>query len=125
MPSRSHLRNAAIRRSSLCSGDNRSNVDLALVPGGKRFLNHILKGIIAGHCDLDILLDPLFLHYPRPHEDRIWYPGLGQSTDPNSLIDALEIADRNEPWRNQFRNSPDPHPAMAISRLHGKFLPAP
>ena len=91
----------------------------------KTFLNHILKGIIAGYCDLDILLDPFFLHYPRPHEDRVWYPGLGQLTDPNSLIDALEIADRDEPWRNQFRNSSVPHPAVSIARLHGKFLPAP
>ena len=60
----------------------------------KNFLKRILGGMIAGHCDLDILLDPFFLHYPRPHEERVWYPGLGHSNDPADLLEALDMADK-------------------------------
>ena len=33
----------------------------------KAFLKFLLSGMVAGYCDLDILLDPFFLHYPRLH----------------------------------------------------------
>ena len=65
----------------------------------------ILSGMIASHCDLDILLDPFFLHYPRIHKERVWYPGLGHSDDSTDLLEALDTADREDPWRNQFRNA--------------------
>ena len=45
-------------------------------PRWKRVLQLILQGMIDGLCDLDILLDPIFLHFPRPNEARVWYPGL-------------------------------------------------
>ena len=45
----------------------------------KNVLKMILRGMISGHCDLDILLDPFFLHYPRPHEERVWSLGLEHS----------------------------------------------
>uniref|UniRef100_A0AAV1U2A4 Uncharacterized protein n=1 Tax=Peronospora matthiolae TaxID=2874970 RepID=A0AAV1U2A4_9STRA len=41
----------------------------------KNFLKMILSGMIAGHCDLDILLDPFFLHYPRPHKSEFGIQG--------------------------------------------------
>jgi hypothetical protein len=31
----------------------------------KTLLKHFLAGMVAGHCDLDLLLDPFFLHFPR------------------------------------------------------------
>uniref|UniRef100_A0AAV1TU08 Uncharacterized protein n=1 Tax=Peronospora matthiolae TaxID=2874970 RepID=A0AAV1TU08_9STRA len=91
----------------------------------KNFLKMILSGMIAGHCDLDILLDPFFLHYPRPHEDRVWYPGLGHSNDPADLLGALDMADQENPWRNQFRNAYWDHPGLQVPRLQDKFKPAP
>ena len=66
--------------------------------------------MVECHCDLDILLYPFFLHYPRMHEERVWYPGLGHNADPADLLPALDIADCEDPWRNQFRNSLGDHP---------------
>ena len=80
--------------------------------------------MIEGHCDLDIFLDPFFLHCPRMHEERVLYPGLGRNTDPADLLEALEIADREDPWRIQFRNAPGDHPGSQIPRLQNKFKPA-
>ena len=90
----------------------------------KSFLKTILAGMMAGHCDLDIMVDPFFLHFPRPREARVWYPGLGRTADPANMIEALEIADREEPWRLQFRHMIQDHPGMSIPRIRGKFLPA-
>ena len=58
--------------------------------------------MIDGHCDLDILLDPFILHSPRIHVERIWYPGLGHNADPDDLVEALDMANQKDPWRNQF-----------------------
>ena len=88
----------------------------------KTFLKTILAGMIDGYCDLDIMLDPFFLHFPRPHESRIWYPGLGRTTDHADLIEALEIADREEPWRLQFRHTIRHHPGIFIPRIRNKFV---
>ena len=60
----------------------------------KSSLETILSGMVAGHCDLDILLDPFFIHYPRPHEERVWYPGFGNSGDPADHLEALDPADQ-------------------------------
>ena len=89
----------------------------------KNFLKTMLRGMVEGHCDLDILLDPFFLQYLRMHEDRVWYPGLGHNADPADLLEALEIANCESPWRNQFRNDPGDHPGSQIPRLHNKFKP--
>ena len=56
--------------------------------------------MIDGHCDLDILLDPFILHSPRIHVERIWYPGLGHNADPDDLVEALDMANQKDPWRN-------------------------
>jgi hypothetical protein len=45
-----------------------------------------LQGMIAGHCDLDILLDPFFLHFPAFREVSPWYPP-GTQTDGHSQLD--------------------------------------
>ena len=63
-----------------------------------------LQGMMEGHCDLDILLDPFFLHFPASSEKRIGYPGLGcKTTKIPNLITAYLLADSAEPWRNQYR----------------------
>ncbi|KAL4145525.1 hypothetical protein PRNP1_013192 [Phytophthora ramorum] len=36
-------------------------------PRWQTILKHLLAGMIAGHCDLDLLLDPFFLHFPRQY----------------------------------------------------------
>ena len=83
--------------------------------------------MIDGDCDLNILLDPFFLHHPRIHEERVWYPGLGHNADPADpadLVAALEMADQNDSWRNQFRNAYWDHPGSQVPRLQDKFKPA-
>ena len=93
-------------------------------PRCKKVLAYILKGMVEGHCDLDILLDPMFLHFPRAGEDRIWYPGLvGNRTNIPNLITALHMCDASEPRRIQFRRSMTDHPGAALPRLVGKFFP--
>ena len=81
--------------------------------------------MIDGHCDLDILLNHFFLHYPRIHEERVWYPGSGHNADPADLVEALDMADQEDPWRKQFRNAYWDHPGSQIPRLQDEFKPAP
>ena len=92
-------------------------------PKWKIVLRTILQGMIAGHCDLDILLDPIFLHFPRPKEAKTWYPGssAGRADIPN-LVTALSVDDEAGPWRNQFRSSISDHPGSSIPRLAGKYV---
>jgi hypothetical protein len=81
-----------------------------------------------GLADLDLLLDPVFLHFPPSRSDRgRWYPGREHTT----LAEALEDVDRREPWRRFFRSMPDAaghcsmtsdHPAYSLDRLSGKFI---
>jgi hypothetical protein len=89
----------------------------------KSFLRSIFKGIIAGHCDLDLLLDPLFLQYPRKGEKRAWYPGDGCRRSPSDLLSALKLVDRADPWQNQFRHCIQDHPSSKLDRLASKFMP--
>ncbi|OWZ07781.1 hypothetical protein PHMEG_00019790, partial [Phytophthora megakarya] len=70
----------------------------------KNFLKFVLLSIVAGHCDLDILLDPVFLHFPRPGE-------------PANLFQALRDADRQDPWRNQYRHPIEDHPGYQLPVL--------
>ena len=52
----------------------------------------ILQGMINGLCDLDILLDPMLLHFSRLNEVRVWYPGLSvQRANTPNFITALLI----------------------------------
>ncbi|KAE9298440.1 hypothetical protein PF008_g23499 [Phytophthora fragariae] len=87
----------------------------------RQFLAKYVVPAIRRHlCDIDILLDPFFLHFPKPRVLKEWYPRLtGNAT---TLADALEILDAEEPWRLQYRLNPQDHPAMQIARLVGKFI---
>ncbi|OWZ05112.1 hypothetical protein PHMEG_00022858 [Phytophthora megakarya] len=89
----------------------------------KTFLKIVLLGIVAGHCDLDIFLDPAFLHFPRPGERSKWYPGLYRTPRPANLFRALRDADRQGPWRNQYYHAIEAHPGSQLPRLEGKFVP--
>nr|KAE8931733.1 hypothetical protein PF009_g18215 [Phytophthora fragariae] len=87
----------------------------------RQFLAKYVVPAIRRHlCDIDILLDPFFLHFPKPRVLKEWYPRLtGNAT---TFADALEILDAEEPWRFQYRLNPQDHPAMQIARLAGKFI---
>lgn len=92
-------------------------------PRWKTVLRFILRGMIEGHCDIDILLDPVFLHLPRVAEKQLWYPGLGtRKTNLPNLASALLLTNSAEPWRNQYRAAIADHPGMSIPRLAGKFV---
>ncbi|ETN08084.1 hypothetical protein PPTG_23055 [Phytophthora nicotianae INRA-310] len=41
-----------------------------------------------GYCGLDLLLDPFFLHFPRPGEAGAWYPGVEDGVGPADLLEA-------------------------------------
>lgn len=73
-------------------------------PRWKKALEIALQGMIAGHCDLDLFLDPFILHFPRRNaEQSAWCPGLGARVRPSDLLEALALTDTSDPWRNQFR----------------------
>ncbi|ETL93998.1 hypothetical protein L917_07968, partial [Phytophthora nicotianae] len=108
----------------------------------KSFLQQVLIGLLRGYCDLDLLKDPFFLHFPRPGEAGAWYPGieygadpadlLGEAgawypgieygADPADLLEALTTTDAADRWRNHYHDVPEEHPALEIARLRGKFL---
>ena len=70
-------------------------------PRWKTIIRFILQGMIEGHCDLDIRLDPFILHFPSSSEKVLWCSGLGcKMTKIPNLITALSLADSAEPWRN-------------------------
>ena len=81
--------------------------------------------MIDGHCDLDILLDPFFMHFPGYLEVPPWFPDLGSPKKnlPNLAI-ALDMLDTDKPWRNQYQSSIAAHPGSSIARLTGKFFPS-
>ncbi|KAG3077738.1 hypothetical protein PI124_g20026 [Phytophthora idaei] len=78
--------------------------------------------MLRGLCDLDLLLDLFFLHFPRSGEAGAWYPGLEAGTVPADLLEALAITDHADRWRNHYRDEPAMHPALQIERLTGKFM---
>ncbi|OWZ01022.1 hypothetical protein PHMEG_00027668 [Phytophthora megakarya] len=86
----------------------------------KSFLKFVLLCIVAGHCDL---LDPVFLHFPRPGKRSKWYSGLHCTPRPANLFQALRDVDRQDPWRNQYRHAIENHPGSQLPRLEGKFIP--
>ncbi|KAF4136242.1 hypothetical protein GN958_ATG14568 [Phytophthora infestans] len=92
-----------------------------------------LQAIQDGWCDVDILLDPSFLHLPRRGDKVAWFPGSvsrqANLEDPNlhrpeptSLLEALREIDEAEPWRIQFRGDLSQHPGRQIQRLVSKFF---
>ncbi|ETI30347.1 hypothetical protein L914_21756, partial [Phytophthora nicotianae] len=88
----------------------------------KSFLQQVLIGLLRGSCDLDLLLDSFFLHFPRPGEAGAWYPGIEDGADPANLLKVLTITDATNRWRNNYRDEPEDHPALRIARLRGKFV---
>ncbi|KAE9323574.1 hypothetical protein PF008_g17316 [Phytophthora fragariae] len=99
----------------------------------KAFLEMFILAMREGWCDLDLLLDPFFLHFPKRSATVKWYPGLvsrqANLQDPNlhraeptDLLEALDEANSADPWRNHFRDTPDQHPARSIARLESKFF---
>ncbi|KAE8877325.1 hypothetical protein PF003_g38610 [Phytophthora fragariae] len=99
----------------------------------KAFLEIFILAMREGWCDLDLLLDPFFLHFPKRSETVTWYPGLASRqanlqdpnlhrAEPTDLLEALDEANSADPWRNHFRDTPDQHPARSIARLESKFF---
>ncbi|KAF4145948.1 hypothetical protein GN958_ATG04861 [Phytophthora infestans] len=99
----------------------------------KRVLVILVLAIQDGWCDVDILLDPSFLHLPRRGDKVTWFPGSvsrqANLEDPNlhrpepaSLLEALREIDEAEPWRLQFRGDLSQHPGRQIQRLVSKFF---
>ncbi|KAF4129099.1 hypothetical protein GN958_ATG21710 [Phytophthora infestans] len=99
----------------------------------KRVLVILVLTIQDGWCDVDILLDPSFLHLPRRGDKVAWFPGSVSRQanledpslhrpEPTSLLEALREIDEAEPWRIQFRGDLSQHPGRQIQRLVGKFF---
>ncbi|GMF19283.1 unnamed protein product [Phytophthora fragariaefolia] len=87
----------------------------------RRFLTKdVIPALRHRQCDLDILLDPFFLHFPKSRVTKHWFPTLDSGD--SSLAEAADILDLEELWRLQFRQNPQDHPAMRIARLRDKFL---
>ncbi|KAE8960112.1 hypothetical protein PR001_g30492 [Phytophthora rubi] len=82
----------------------------------------------TGCCDLDILLDPVFLRFPQQSEEATWFPGREALAEgraaPKSLRSALRDCDQASAWRNHYRANPSSHPALKIRRLRLKFTPS-
>ncbi|OWY97012.1 hypothetical protein PHMEG_00032562 [Phytophthora megakarya] len=91
-----------------------------------RILPIFVLAIQEGWCDLDLLLDPFFLHFPKRSDEVTWYPGIearrAGRPDPANLIEALAECDEADPWRNHYRTSAADHPAHRIPRLVEKFF---
>ncbi|EGZ18318.1 hypothetical protein PHYSODRAFT_332140 [Phytophthora sojae] len=73
----------------------------------KQFLELLITVMREGWCDLDILLNPHFLHFPK---------------QPTHLLEALDECNNEDPWRNHYRDTPQYHPARNIARLSAKFF---
>ena len=84
----------------------------------------ILQGMVAGHCDLDILLDPFFLPVTPTRQLTIWYPGTESGNPHAGLMETLQDADDKAPWRLFYRTCLQDHPAHTIARLQRKFYPS-
>ena len=95
-----------------------SSASIAIWPRCKTCLRFIRQGMIEGYCDLDVLLDPFFLHLPAPSEKRVWHPGLGcKTTKIPNLVIALSMDVSAEPWRNQYRSAIVNNSGSSITRI--------
>ncbi|KAG2773599.1 hypothetical protein Pcac1_g15634 [Phytophthora cactorum] len=99
----------------------------------KKILVIFILTMQDGWCDLDLLLDPFFLHPPKRHDKVIWFPGVASRranladptlhrSEPATLLEALDECNTADPWRNHFRDAPGQHPAHQIPRLAGSDL---
>ncbi|OWZ02145.1 hypothetical protein PHMEG_00026342 [Phytophthora megakarya] len=77
----------------------------------KQILRLFLIAMREGWCDLDLLLDPYFLHCPSLNR-----------REPADLIEALAECDAADPWRTHYRLHHAGHPARRIARIAGEFF---
>ncbi|OWY90429.1 hypothetical protein PHMEG_00041447, partial [Phytophthora megakarya] len=81
----------------------------------RKLMGDMVVMMRAKWADVDLLLDPYFLHLPTKQDRVRWYPGsvsraanLAQPTanlpEPIDLITALFECDQADPWRNHFRD---------------------
>ncbi|POM57498.1 Hypothetical protein PHPALM_37981 [Phytophthora palmivora] len=99
----------------------------------KLMLLTLIQAMIEGWCDLDLLLDPFFLHFPKRTDEVAWYPGIEarranladpqlNRREPTDLLEALAEADAADPWRNHYRDRTADHPALHLPRLDLTFF---
>ncbi|POM58574.1 Hypothetical protein PHPALM_36760 [Phytophthora palmivora] len=99
----------------------------------KRMLLTLIQTMIERWCDLNLLLDPFFLHVPKRTDQVAWYPGIEARRanlvdpqlnrgEPTDLLEALAEADTADPWRNHYRDHTADHPARRLPRLDRKFF---
>ncbi|OWY96203.1 hypothetical protein PHMEG_00033590, partial [Phytophthora megakarya] len=99
----------------------------------KQILRLFLIAKREGWCDLDLLLDPYFLHFPKLKDEVAWYPWIEVRSanladpqlnrrEPADLFEAPAECDAADPWRTQYRLHHAGHPARRIARLAGKFF---
>ncbi|OWY97991.1 hypothetical protein PHMEG_00031355 [Phytophthora megakarya] len=100
----------------------------------RKLLGDVVLMMRAKWADIDILLDPYFLHLPTKQDRVRWYPGsvsraanLAQPTanlpEPIDLITALFECDQADHWRNHYRDPGSVHPSRNIPPLVNKFNP--
>ena len=84
----------------------------------------VLQGVLHGHCDLDVLLHPFFMHLSSQVEIRPLYPGLGdpRKNIPNRIL-ALARLDSAKRWRNQYQSRGEDCSGLSIARLSGTLFP--
>ncbi|OWY97268.1 hypothetical protein PHMEG_00032253, partial [Phytophthora megakarya] len=99
----------------------------------KQILNLFLIAMREGWCDLDLLFDPYFLHFPKRTDEVAWYPAIEARSaniadpqlnrrEPADRIEVLAEGDAADPWRTHYRPHHAGHPARRIARLAGKFF---
>ncbi|OWZ11694.1 hypothetical protein PHMEG_00015250 [Phytophthora megakarya] len=86
-----------------------------------------------GWCDLDLLIDPFFMHFPQRATDVLWYTGIearrDNLADPQlnhrefaNLIVVFDESNEADPWRTHYRLNHADHPARRIAHLAGTFF---
>ncbi|OWZ18235.1 hypothetical protein PHMEG_0007716 [Phytophthora megakarya] len=99
----------------------------------KQILQLFLIAMREGWCDLDLLLDPYFLHFPKRTDEVAWYAGIEALSanradpqlhrrEPADPIEALAECDAADPWRTHYRLRHAGRPARRIARLAGIFF---
>ncbi|OWY90279.1 hypothetical protein PHMEG_00041670, partial [Phytophthora megakarya] len=100
----------------------------------RKLLGECLLMMRRQWADIDVLLDPYFLHLPTTRDWVRWYPGsvsraanlthpAANLPEPTDLIMTLFECDQADPWRNHYRDPGTAHPSLQIPRLANKFNP--
>ena len=80
--------------------------------------------MIAGHSDVDTLLDPLYASSNVKGSDNVVSSFNNPDQDIPDLFAALDQLEADRPWRSPYLFSSMNHPVMSIYRSPGKFFPA-